>query len=59
MFGSQLEYIFGSEVFTGRIYLPPIVVRVKVKIKAKGVLEFELIDWNGSVSITEQYVIYY
>lgn len=54
----QLKYNFDYDKFNGRIYLPPVVLGGKVKIKTKGTLEFELVDWNSSISVTDEYTIY-
>lgn len=54
----SLKFSFENSDFTGKIYMPPVVVGGKVKIKTKGVLQFELIDWNGSISVVDQFEIY-
>lgn len=54
----SLKCNFGNSEFTGKLFMPPVIVGGKVKIKTKGVLQFDLIDWNGSVSVFDEFIIY-
>ena len=50
----KLKYSFTKQEFEGGVYLDPIILGVKAKIKSKGVLEFELVDIDKSWSITDK-----
>ncbi len=50
----NLKYQFASETFDGKIYIPPLILGGNVMIKTRGTLEFELIDWTGSITISEE-----
>lgn len=53
----ELNYNFTKEKFTGRIFLPPVVLGAQVEISSKGVLDFDLVDWKKSIEITEEFNI--
>ena len=55
----KIIYNFGSEDFSGRVSIPPVVLYSGIKIKSKGsVLNFTLVDWSGSISITDEILLY-
>ena len=54
----KLKYNFTKQGFEGGLYLDPIILGVKAKIKSKGLLEFDLVDVDKSWSITDKTNIY-
>ncbi|MCK0147422.1 fibronectin type III domain-containing protein [Arenibacter sp. F26102] len=50
----KLKYGFNTNLLKGEFYIPPVVLAGRLKIKTKGALEFELVDWEGSINITEK-----
>ncbi|WP_159264539.1 hypothetical protein [Tenacibaculum maritimum] len=52
--GGIIQYKFGTDKFDGYVYLDPLILSGWVKIKTKGLLDFELIDWKDSIRITEK-----
>ncbi len=48
------KYNFSTKLLAGEFYIPPIVMSGNIKIKSKGILEFELIDWKMDISITDK-----
>lgn len=48
------KYNFSTKKLTAEFYIPPIVLSGNIKIKTKGTLEFELVNWTKDVSITDK-----
>lgn len=48
------KYNFTSKLLTAEFYIPPVVLTGEIKIKTKGVLKFELIDWSKKITVTEK-----
>lgn len=36
------------------MYIPPVILAAHAKIKTKGVLKFELVDWRTKVEISDE-----
>jgi hypothetical protein len=53
-----LRFKFDDQSFTGKLTIPPVVVGIKAKVKTKGVLEFDMIDYNGSYSIIDEIILF-
>ncbi|MFL0064786.1 hypothetical protein V2595_04005, partial [Tenacibaculum maritimum] len=49
-----LRYNFRKEQFQGKMFIPPVILGAQIKAKSKGVLKFDLVDWKGSVEISDQ-----
>lgn len=49
-----LKYNFTDENFKGSLYIPPVILGAQIKVKSKGVLKFDLVDWKGSVEISDK-----
>tara|TARA_R110002049_G_scaffold265080_1_gene441179 strand:+ start:2947 stop:6072 length:3126 start_codon:yes stop_codon:yes gene_type:complete len=55
----KIAYKFKTEDFSGRVSIPPVILYSGIKIKSKGsVLNFTLVDWSGSISITDEILLY-
>ncbi len=54
----RLRYRNNTGDFEGSVFIPPIVLAGNIKISTKGVLEFDLVDWSKSVTITNKIPIY-
>ena len=50
----KIKYGFLSKKLEGELYIPPVVLGGKVKIETKGTLEYELIDWKSTISISDK-----
>ncbi|MFK8298975.1 hypothetical protein ACI76O_11490 [Capnocytophaga cynodegmi] len=53
----RIKYNFTTQKLEGGVYLDPVILGVKAKIKSKGVFEFELVDIDRTWSITEKIII--
>lgn len=50
----NISYSFNSKIMKGELYIPPVVLGASVKLKTRGKLEFELVDWSSSVTVTDK-----
>ncbi len=50
----ELQYKFDKKKFIGKVFIPPVILAAQIKIKSKGVFEFELVDWRGKVAISDE-----
>lgn len=50
----RIKYGFLSKKLEGELYIPPVVLGGKVKIETKGTLEYELINWKSTISISDK-----
>ncbi|TVZ09754.1 hypothetical protein JM80_2285 [Cellulophaga sp. RHA_52] len=48
------NYNFESKNLIAEFYIPPVVLSGEIVIQTKGTLEFELVNWNESISITDK-----
>ncbi len=50
----EASYNFTTKVLKGEFSIPPVILQGKINIKTKSTLEFELINWTQSITITDQ-----
>jgi hypothetical protein len=53
-----LRFKFDDQSFTGKLTIPPVVVGIKAKVKTKGVLEFDMVDYNASYSVIDEIILF-
>jgi hypothetical protein len=53
-----VQYNFTTKQTSPKLQLDPLVLGYTVKIASKGYLEFELVDWEGTINITDPIVFY-
>ena len=56
----SLNYKFGTEEFEGKVSIPPVVLsgRAAIKTKDSSMLNFTLVDWQKSITVTNEIKIY-
>lgn len=54
----EINYIFSSKKLVGEIYIPPTILFANVHIETKGFVEFELVDFQKSIEITDKVSFY-
>ncbi|WP_161496035.1 fibronectin type III domain-containing protein [Zobellia sp. OII3] len=52
--GGIIQYKFATEQWEGQLYFDPLVLSGWVKVKSKGLLDFELIEWKDSFKVTDR-----
>jgi hypothetical protein len=50
----ELKYSYKKKKFQGAMYIPPVLLVAHAKIKSKGILKFELVDWRGKIEISDR-----
>ncbi|SIS40312.1 hypothetical protein SAMN05421766_101571 [Zobellia uliginosa] len=56
----SLRYKFDTEEFEGNVSIPPVVLsgRAAIKTKDSSMLNFTLVDWQKSITVTNEIKIY-
>jgi TANFOR domain-containing protein len=54
----EINYNFADKKLTGEIYFPPIICFINVQIETKGFVEFELVDYQKSIEVTDKFTLY-
>ncbi|WP_010182788.1 hypothetical protein [Aquimarina agarilytica] len=50
----EYKYSFKDEKIKGLIYIPPVILAAHIKIKSKGFLKFDLVDWRGKIEVSDR-----
>ncbi|MDE3743063.1 fibronectin type III domain-containing protein [Maribacter polysaccharolyticus] len=48
------NYNFNNKKLVLEVYIPPVILSGEINIATKGTLEFELVNWSRSISITDK-----
>jgi hypothetical protein len=54
----NIVYDGNDKDFRGEVVLDPVVVGISAKVSSKGFIEFELVDWSDSYSLTKEIKIW-
>ncbi|MFH6950946.1 fibronectin type III domain-containing protein [Flavobacterium sp. FlaQc-51] len=54
----DINYNFADKKLAGEIYFPPVIFFANVQIETKGFIEFELVDYQKSLEVTDKFTIY-
>ncbi|WP_264529057.1 fibronectin type III domain-containing protein [Flavobacterium sp. N502540] len=54
----EINYNFADKKLTGEIYFPPVIFFANIQIETKGFIEFELVDYQGSIEVTDKFTLY-
>ncbi len=54
----KIEYNFTRNENAGKLLIPPVVLGLNAKVKSKGWVEFELVDFEGEIALTEEITLY-
>ena len=54
----DINYNFSDKKLVGEIYFPPVILFANIHIETKGSFEFELVDFQKSIEITDKFSLY-
>nr|WP_294931171.1 fibronectin type III domain-containing protein [uncultured Flavobacterium sp.] len=54
----DINYSFSDKKLVGEIYFPPVILFANIQIETKGFIEFELVDYQKSIEVTDKFILY-